>query len=580
MHPTFVAHVRGQAAAYGDTRSYTYLREVGRELVEEVVTYRELDRDARALAEWLTRRAEADRPVLLLYPPGLEFLRAFLGCLYAGVIAVPAPAPHDARSSRRVLGMVEDAGAGLVLTTAEFREPLAAWLRAGDESGVAVAATDEPLGDPDAWVMPALTAETTAFLQYTSGSTSEPKGVVVSHGNLMHNEAAISEATAADDTSTVASWLPHFHDMGLIGMLLQPLYAGSDLVFMSPMTFLKRPVRLLEAVDRYRAQVTVAPNFAYELLARRVTDAQLAGLDLSSLRAVLNGAEPVRARTLDAVVERLGPAGFAPDVFLPVYGMAEVTLLASAARIGRAPVRLAVDSAALERDRIVPAENGTRLVSCGAAATDLDIRIVDPVTLRTLPDGQVGEIWIGGPSVAQGYWNRPTETREKFAAYTEGVGPYLRTGDLGARHEGELFITGRLKDLIIMNGRNLYPHDIEEAVRDAHPAVADAPGVVLSIDAGDQERLLVVQGVRTAALGELPSAELSARIRALVSRGFDLPAPNVVLVEHRAVHRTTSGKVQRNSMRSAFLDNTVDGVLHEEIEPSVQRLRARALATL
>ncbi|MEV0343390.1 fatty acyl-AMP ligase [Nocardia sp. NPDC050713] len=580
MHSTFVAHLRGQAAAYGDTRSYTYLREVGRELVEEVATYRELDRDAMALAAWLARHDDADRPVLLLYPPGLEFLRAFLGCLYAGVIAVPAPAPHDERSIRRLLGMTEDAGARLILTTAEFREPLAAWLRDSDETGIAVAATDEPLGDPDAWVMPAITADTTAFLQYTSGSTSEPKGVIVSHGNLVHNEAAISAANSIEGDVTVVGWLPHFHDMGLIGMLLQPLFAGGELVFMSPMTFLKRPIRLLEAVDRYRAQVTAAPNFAYELLARRVTDAQLADLDLSSLRAVLNGAEPVRARTLDAVIERLGPAGFAVDAFLPVYGMAEVTLMATAARIGQPPVYLDVEPAELERHRITPSDNGTRLVSCGTAVAGLDIRIVDPVTMRTLPEGDVGEIWIGGPSVAQGYWNRPEETRERFAAYTEGVGPYLRTGDLGARHEGELFITGRLKDLIIMNGRNLYPHDIEEAVRDAHPAVADALGVVLSIDAGDQERLLVVQGVRTAALGELPSAELSARIRAMVSRGFDLPAPNVVLVEHRAVHRTTSGKVQRNSMRSAFLDNTVDGVLHEEIEPSVQRLRARALATV
>ncbi|WP_431952733.1 fatty acyl-AMP ligase [Nocardia lijiangensis] len=582
MHSTFVAHLRGQVGAYGDTRTYTYLREAGRELVEDVATHRELDRDARALADWLVRRAAADRPVLLLYPPGPEFLRAFLGCLYAGVVAVPAPVPTDARSMRRVAGMLDDAGSRLVLTTNELYEPLAAWLRDRDGSGaVAVTATDaEPLGDPDAWVMPDITGESVAFLQYTSGSTSEPKGVMVSHGNLMHNEAAITAAAAIDNTDVVVGWLPHFHDMGLIGMLLQPLYSGSGLVFMSPMTFLKRPVRLLEAIDRYRAQVTVAPNFAYDLLARRVTDAQLAGLDLSSLRVALNGAEPVRARTLDAAIGRLGPAGFPADAFLPVYGMAEVTLLATAARLGRTPVHLDVDSAALEGHRLVPAENGTRLVSCGAAAPGLDIRIVDPVTLRTLPDGHVGEIWIGGPSVAQGYWNRPEETRDRFAARTEGAGPYLRTGDLGARHDGELFITGRLKDLIIMNGRNLYPHDIEETVRDAHPAVADAPGVVLSIDTETHERLLVVQGVRTAELGELPTAELSARIKAAVSRGFDLPAPNVMLVEHRAVHRTTSGKVQRNSMRSAFLDNTVDGVLHEEIEPSVQRLRADALATV
>ncbi|QVI19327.1 fatty acyl-AMP ligase [Nocardia tengchongensis] len=578
MQSTFVAHFRARVETFGDTRAYTYLREAGRELVEDVATYRELDRDARALAEWLTHRTESDRPVLLLYPPGPEFLRAFLGCLYAGVIAVPAPVPTDARSMARVAGMLDDADVRLVLTTTELGASVAAWLSARNGSDtVAVAATDaESLGDPYAWVMPGITGETIAFLQYTSGSTSTPKGVAVSHRNLVHNQAAISAAVGTGPADVVVGWLPHFHDMGLIGMLLQPMYAGASLVYMSPITFLKRPVLLLEAIDHYRGHVTMGPNFGYDLLARRVTDAQLAELDLTSLRVALTGAEPIRPRTLDAVIERLAPAGFSSDAFFAAYGMAEVTLMATAARPGRPPVYLDVDSAALERNRLV-AGPGTRLVGCGAAVTGLDLRIVDPVSLRTLPDGHIGEIWIGGSSVAQGYWNRLDDTRDRFEARTEGAGPYLRTGDLGALLDGELFITGRLGDLIIVNGRNLYPQDIEEAVRDAHRAVADAPGVVLSIDTADQERLLVVQGVRIEQLGELPIAELSARIRSQVARGFGLPAPNVVLVEHRAVHRTTSGKVQRNSMRSAFLGNVVDGVLHEEIEPSVQRVRAGVL---
>ncbi|MFE3797361.1 fatty acyl-AMP ligase [Nocardia tengchongensis] len=578
MQSTFVAHFRARVETFGDTRAYTYLREAGRELVEDVATYRELDRDARALAEWLTHRTESDRPVLLLYPPGPEFLRAFLGCLYAGVIAVPAPVPTDARSMARVAGMLDDADVRLVLTTTELGASVAAWLSARNGSDtVAVAATDaESLGDPYAWVMPGITGETIAFLQYTSGSTGTPKGVAVSHRNLVHNQAAISAAVGTGPADVVVGWLPHFHDMGLIGMLLQPMYAGASLVYMSPITFLKRPVLLLEAIDHYRGHVTMGPNFGYDLLARRVTDAQLAELDLTSLRVALTGAEPIRPRTLDAVIERLAPAGFSSDAFFAAYGMAEVTLMATAARPGRPPVYLDVDSAALERNRLV-AGPGTRLVGCGAAVTGLDMRIVDPVSLRTLPDGHIGEIWIGGSSVAQGYWNRPDDTRDRFEARTEGAGPYLRTGDLGALLDGELFITGRLGDLIIVNGRNRYPQDIEEAVRDAHRAVADAPGVVLSIDTADQERLLVVQGVRIEQLGELPIAELSARIRSQVARGFGLPAPNVVLVEHRAVHRTTSGKVQRNSMRSAFLGNVVDGVLHEEIEPSVQRVRAGVL---
>ncbi|WP_433665652.1 fatty acyl-AMP ligase [Nocardia sp. CA-136227] len=575
MHATFVAHVRRQVAAYGSTRSYTYLREAGRELIEDIDTFSDLDRDARALADWLSRREEADRPVMLLYPPGPEFLRAFLGCLYAGVIAVPAPAPHDARSLRRVLGIFGDAGVRLVLTTAELGEPLTAWIREDEgpfTSSISVAATDgEPLGDPDAWAMPDISGDTIAFLQYTSGSTGEPKGVVVSHANLMHNEAAIAAATAADDTSVGVGWLPHFHDMGLIGMLLQPMFVGGNLVYMSPLTFLKRPVRLLEAIDRYRAHITAAPNFAYELMARRVTDATLAELDLSSLRVAFTGAEPIRARTLDAVIERLGPAGFRADAFLAAYGLAETTLIATAGRVGRPTVRLAADPGALERNRLVPAEDGTRLVGCGAAVAGLDIRIVDPVTLRTLPDGHVGEIWIAGTSVAQGYWGRGEETRDRFAAYTEGAGPYLRSGDLGARHAGDLYITGRLKDLIILNGRNLYPQDIEEAVREIHPALADS--AVLSIETGGQERLLVIQGVRTDASGEPHPAELASRIRTTVARAFEVPAPSVVLVERHAVHRTTSGKVQRASMRAAFLDRTLDAVLHEEIEPAVEHAR-------
>lgn len=575
----FVSHVRAQAARYARTRTYTYLRGVGRELVEEVATYEDLDRDARSIAAWLATRPERDRPVLLLHADAIDFLPAFLGCLYAGVVAVPAPLPHDAKSMQRTVGMFDDADIGLVLTTEAFLAPLRTWAAdSGLADRVTFVATDaEALGAPDDWRMPALTGEKVAFLQYTSGSTSEPKGVMVTHANLLHNCAVIAESLEVDDTATGAGWLPHFHDMGLVGMLLTVLYVGADLVFMSPISFLRRPIRWLQAIDRYGATTTVAPNFSYELLARRVSDEDLAGLDLSTLRVALNGAEPVRPHVLDAVIARLGAAGFRPDAFVACYGMAEVTLLASASPVARPPRHLDVDPDALERHEVVPcdADGAARLVSNGPPR-GVDLRIVDPATCRVLPGGRVGEIWLRGPSVAAGYLHRQEENADKFNADTaDGEGPFLRTGDLGALHDGELYVTGRLKDLLIVNGRNLYPQDIEEAVGRIHPALATAPGVVLNVDAG-REHIVVIHGVDAGALDGMTPDELTAQIKGTVARAFDVPAPSVVLVKRSAVHRTTSGKVQRRSMLAAFMTDSVEGLVAEAIDPAVQRVRASA----
>ncbi|WP_280476159.1 fatty acyl-AMP ligase [Nocardia asiatica] len=550
MQPSFVHHARQQIFEYGATRSFTYLHETGRELTEEVATYLDLDRDARAVAAWLAGRPESTRPVVLLYHDGLAFLRTFLGCLYAGVIAVPAPLPHDERGARRVAGIVTDSGARLVLTTSDV-QPLVA-----HATSVAVAATDCPLGDPDQWRMPRIDSSTVAFLQYTSGSTGDPKGVVVTHGNLMHNEAAIV-SIGLDDAAVGVSWIPHFHDMGLIGMLLGSLYVGASLVFMAPTTFLKHPVRWLRAISEYGATYTAAPNFAYDLIARRVTDEQLAELDLSSLRIALSGAEPVRERTIAAVVERFAPAGLRPASILPAYGLAETTLLASVGPREAAPVYLDVGGR-------------SPLVGCGQAALGLDVRIVDPDTGAEAAPGEVGEIWIGGSSVAAGYWNRPDESRETFGAYLGAQGPFLRTGDLGLLHEAELYVTGRRKDLLIVHGRNLYPQDIEELVRGLHPALG-AAGVAVSVDAGGRERLVVLQGVKTARQGDTTLAELTSAIKIAVARGFDIGAPNVVLVDPRSVQRTTSGKVQRAAMRESLLAHRVEGVLHEDLEPALSR---------
>lgn len=575
MYATFVSHIRAQSEAYGDTRSYTYHREVGLELVAETVTYRELDRRARAFAAWLSTRPESTRPVLLLYPDGADFVSAFLGCLYAGVVAVPAPVPHGPQGTERVAGVLADSGARLVLTAPVLTEVVAQWVRAnGPSDTVAVVGTDGDLGDEADWRMPRIDGGTVAYLQYTSGSTSAPKGVIITHANLMHNEQMIASATGTRDGATGVIWLPHFHDMGLVG-ILQALYAGANLVYMSPTAFLKRPVRWLELVSRYRAEFTVAPNFAYDLIVRRVSEAEAAVLDLSSLRAAMNGAEPIRSRTLAAMTERFAAAGFRVESFIPAYGMAEATLMVTAIPVDAAPRYLDVDPVALERHHVVPSvdHDAVRLVSSGTPH-GADVVIVDADTREELPDDRVGEIWVRGRSIATGYFGRAEETAARFGARTAtGAGPFLRTGDLGLTNHGHLFVTGRLDDLLIVNGRNVYPQDVEEVVGQVHPALAGTAGVAVSVDCDHRERVVVIQGVRENLLDGLSPADLTTQVRAAVVRAFDLPAPDVVLVDRRGVHRTTSGKVQRRSMRKSFLENRISA-LHECVDPSVQRLRA------
>jgi acyl-CoA synthetase (AMP-forming)/AMP-acid ligase II len=560
-----VSHLRSQFAAHAETRSFTFLHESGRNLVEEVTTFRELDRSAREIAAWLGSRPEAKRPVLLLFEPGIDFWRAFLGCLYAGVVAVPTPLPLDERSMKRVAGILRDADSSLALTTKKLRGLLTAGIEGFDLDRPlqCVATDDAPLADADSWTMPDLTQDDVAFLQYTSGSTGDPKGVAVTHGNVVSNEAAMSEALRAGATSVLVGWIPHWHDMGLIGQLLA-FFNGANLVTMSPLAFLKQPIRLLKAISDYRGTITAAPNFAYDLIARRVTPEQLAGLDLSAWEVALNGAEPVRRRTVERITNLLTPAGFSPSTMRPGYGMAEVTLMATVSR--GVPRHLEADADALEQHRYTPATGrAISLVSSGAPAPHVEVRIVDPESRNELAEDEVGEIWLRSACVASGYHNRPEETIERFhAATSDGEHPHLRTGDLGLLHEGELYVTGRLKDLLIVNGRNLYPQDFEEFVQDVHPAVTDSRGCVIPVDVDDAERLVLIQAIKTELLGDMSCGELAAAVKTAVARAFDVPAPTVVIVNRAGIHLTTSGKVQRASMRAAFLKGELTDVIHQE----------------
>ncbi|MFC4497394.1 fatty acyl-AMP ligase [Streptomyces ovatisporus] len=583
---TFTELVLARTAAHSAEDAFVFLPDGTGGSGPEHLTYALLDQEARRTAAWLQEHGASGRQVLLLYPTGTAFIKAFTGCLYAGAVAVPAPLPTEqGQHFSRVSGILRDSEARAVLTDSANAPAIGEWLAAEGMTDVLCLATDSAgYADPAAYTEPTVAPESLAFLQYTSGSTSNPKGVMVSHRNLLANEETIHRVVRSTSGSTIGGWLPFYHDMGLIGHILQPLYMGARSVLMSPVSFLKRPHRWLEMIGEYGIQIGGGPNFAYELCLRRVTDEQLATLDLSRWHSAVNGAEPIRAETVRAFTERFAPAGFRPEAFFPCYGMAETTLLVSGAPRGTRPVLRDVDAAGLEGGELAPPQAGetSRTLVSSGACDDFEIRIVDPETRRERPRGSVGEIWLKGESVATGYWKSPETNKEIFDAVIEGAssggngqdgGGWLRTGDLGALDDGELYVTGRLKELIIFSGRNLYPQDVERVVQAGEKALNAGSGAVFSVES-DREHLVVVQEVRASALsGDLPSA--AGEIQRRVSREFNVPAGNVVLVRPGTVRKTTSGKIQRTLMRKLFLEGALTP-LHEVLEPAVRELLARS----
>jgi amino acid adenylation domain-containing protein len=525
---TLAGLLKVRAAESPDREAYVFLAEDGSEA--ERVTWSELDARARAVARAL--RQASCPPIgpgeraLLLYPPGLDFIAAFFGCLYAGVVAVPAYPPRlNDRSQSRLRAIVADATPKAALTTIGIagRVPELAGVRWIATDGLPTPPETGPeLPDPD--------PDAVAFLQYTSGSTSTPKGVMVTHANLVHNERMIGQAFAMDEDSVVVGWLPLYHDMGLIGNVLQPLHAGARCVLMSPVAFLQRPRRWLEAIHRYRGTTSGGPNFAYELCVRKIPPAEREGLDLSSWRVAFNGAEPVRAHTLEAFAEAFAPCGFRASSFYPCYGLAEATLFVT----GGAP----------------RAEDGR--VSSGRAWDGQRLAIVHPDRREELPAGSEGEIWIAGPSVAAGYWGNPEATERDFRArLATGRGPFLRTGDLGILRGGELFVTGRIKDLIILRGRNHYPQDIELTAQRSHPDLRPDGGAAFAVEIEGEERLVVVQEVERRRRDGLE--ELAAAVRRAVAEEHEVQPYEVVLVRTGTVPKTSSGKVRRQACRERYL---------------------------
>ncbi|MEV2240964.1 fatty acyl-AMP ligase [Micromonospora sp. NPDC049891] len=527
-------------------------------------SFAQLDAEARRIGAWLQARYPVGDRVLLLYPTGFDFAAALVGCLYAGMVAVPAPLPgrypHERSRTTRV---AENAVVSAVLTDTANRSTVLAWMRSVGRTDLPLVATDSDISpEADSWSPSELDHDTLAIIQYTSGTTGEPRGVMVSHGNLLHNVESQRRVYGLTTETRLGGWVPLHHAMGLFGHLLPALLVGGGCVLMHPIAFIRRPHHWLRMIDKYDVYASAAPDFAYEMCRARVTDSQLTGLDLSRWRIGVDGAERVHAETLDAFVTRFAPAGLRDDVVCPCYGLSEATLFVAAEPFRKAVVTR-VDEHGLEQHLFTPSDSGAGVVSCGAPR-DVEVLIADPTTGEALPAGTVGEIWVRGPSVSRGYWRDETATDPVFTA--DG---YVRTGDLGTVHEGELYVTGRRAELLAVDGRCLYPQEIERTLRAQLPGLGIISAVfTVPLDGSGSGNALVVVSEVNGRPAEHRLHHLADGITRTLTREFGVRPGATVLLRRGGVRRATSGKVKRAAMRQLFLDGELDAV-HTDCESLV-----------
>ncbi|QDT05471.1 Long-chain-fatty-acid--AMP ligase FadD26 [Rubripirellula lacrimiformis] len=530
------------------------------ESVEQRLTYAQLWDQVQSLAGHMQSacRVRAGDRILLVYPPGLEFVVGFFACHAAGAIAVPAYPPRRNRKASRIRSIVVDANARWALSTRSMVEQLSGDQQHDDLIGVQLLGTDDPeIRDAAAWRRPKLSEHSLAVLQYTSGSTGSPKGVMLNHRNLIANSELILEAFDPPEHFTGMSWLPTYHDMGLVGGVLMPLYTGRTNVLMSPMTFLQRPARWLQGISKYGVTISGGPNFSYQLCADKIQDSELEGVDLSKWAIAFNGAEPIRPSTLQDFAKRFAKQGFNPAASLPCYGMAETTLIVTGGPTTPRPVTTTFDGRGLEEKIVRPVaadhSSARALVGCGAVLKNETVIIVDPETREQLPSDSIGEIWVQSDSVGQGYYRRKEASEQTFRATTmDGEGPFLRTGDLGFLYNGQLYVSGRLKDMIIVRGVNRYPQDIEETVELASEAVqAGSVGAVAMEHDGREQLVIVAETVRARDLDW--DMHIQA-IRRAVTAEHELPPDAVYLVRNSSIPKTSSGKIQRHACLHSVRD--------------------------
>ncbi len=586
---TFTQLVRARAERHPDAVAMRYLDRG--EVESQRLTYAELDRRARAIAVLLLQHAQPGDRVLLMFAPGLDFVATFVAALYAGVIAVPAYPPDIHRiehAVRRLQAVIDDAAPKVLITTPDIlamAKPFSQGVPGAERllQTPWIAHTD---GDAlaDRWQAPDIHGDTLAFLQYTSGSTGNPKGAMLSHRNLLRDleMLQVSLGNTEHRPLDTACWVPLYHDLGLIGHVLGALYTGATCSVISPIDFLKKPLRWLRLLSDTRAAITGAPNFAFDLAVRKVSAAEVETLDLSHVIQMGNCAEPVRASTIERFYRHFAPAGLKRSAIAPCYGLAEATVLVTNAPRDRRPTFLNVDRDKLEHHQVAVVDasdpRAVTLVGCGKAWSGCQVEVVDPVSEERVSPGRVGEIWVSGPNLASGYWQRKEATQETFGGRLAGSSePYLRTGDLGFVHDDDLYVTGRLKDLVIVRGRNLYPQDVERAVDDQKaevPAIRPGCSAAFAWTVNDSEELVLMQEVSDGD-GSLDPQQTVQEIRRIIFEAFEVQPHEVVLLKSGSIPKTSSGKIMRRSCkeayRSAFTNGVVEVVFRERAAQSGPR---------
>lgn len=563
---TVVDLLRYRAIYQPQQTAYTFL--VDGETQQVSITYQELDQQSRNIAAHLQFLGARGERALLLFYPGLEYIVAFFACLYADVVAVPAYPPRRNQKMSRLQAIIADAQPQVLLTTEALLNNIKSQFASESELArlhcLAIDNIEEH--QAESWQKTTLESSTLAFLQYTSGSTGTPKGVMVSHGNLLHNERLIEIGFGHTDQSVIIGWLPLFHDMGLIGNILQPMYLGVHSILMPPVAFLQKPLRWLQAISHYKATTSGGPNFAYDLCVQKTTPEQRENLDLSSWKVAFNGAEPITWSSIEQFSKTFKSCGFKEEAFYPCYGMAETTLFVTGGVHTDPPMVYSVKKSVLEQNQVVTttekSEDTKQIVGCGQVWLDDKVKIADPQSLIQCQENQVGEIWVSSKSVAQGYWGRPEQTQEDFHAYLAdtGEGPFLRTGDLGFIKDGELFVTGRLKDVIIIRGQNHYPQDIELTVQNSHPALRANCGAAFMVEFNGKERLIIVQEVERSYIRKLNISEIVGNILQAVVADHGLQVYIIVLIKTGSIPKTSSGKIRRHACRTEFLTGSLNVV--------------------